>query len=100
MQPLDYVKGSSFRDSWIIVEEAQDLTQRQIKQILTRVGKNTKIIFTGDLGQISEDDRHINRHNSGLPHAVNNLVNEPMVGSIVFDCFVRSPLAALAEKRL
>jgi len=100
VQPLDYIKGSSFRDSFIIVEEAQDLTSRQVKQIITRAGKGTKIIFTGDIDQISEDDRHINRQNSGLPYAVSNLDNEPMVGIIKFENVVRSALAALAERRL
>jgi len=100
VQPLDYIKGSSFRDSYIIIEEAQDLTPRQIKQIITRVGKGTKIVFTGDLDQISEDDRHINRNNSGLPYAVSRLSNEPMVGIITFENVVRSPVAALAERKL
>jgi predicted ribonuclease YlaK len=100
VQPLDYIKGSSFRDSYIIIEEAQDLTPRQIKQIITRVGTGTKIVFTGDLNQISEDDRHINRNNSGLPYAISRLTNEKLVGIVTFENIVRGPVAALAERKL
>ncbi len=100
VQPLDYIKGSSFRYTFIIVEEAQDLNRRQIKQIITRCGEGTRVIFTGDIKQISEDDRHINRHTSGLPYAATRLEDDLMVGVVHFAAIVRGELAELAEKRL
>ena len=100
IQPFDYVKGISYKDDFVIVDEAQDLNQRQTKQIITRAGADTKMVFVGDLDQISEDYRHINRHNSGLPYAISRLAGEPMVGVVKFDDVVRGPLAALAERKL
>lgn len=46
-----YLKGTTYDNTVIVVDEAEDLTQKQIKLIGTRVGKNTKIIFSGDYKQ-------------------------------------------------
>lgn len=50
-QPLETVKGSSFSDSWIIVDEAEDLTVDEVKKLITRIGKDSKMIFAGDITQ-------------------------------------------------
>lgn len=50
--PVELMRGATFRDSWVIVDEAQNLTYHQIKTILTRAGDGTKIILDGDPGQI------------------------------------------------
>lgn len=50
-QPLETVKGSSFNDSWIIVDEAEDLTVDEVKKLITRIGKDSKMIFAGDITQ-------------------------------------------------
>lgn len=50
-QPLETIKGSSFNNAWIIVDEAEDLTVDEIKKLITRIGKNSKMIFAGDITQ-------------------------------------------------
>ena len=50
-QPLETVKGSSFNNAWIIVDEAEDLTVDEVKKLITRIGKQSKMIFAGDITQ-------------------------------------------------
>lgn len=48
-----FIKGRSFNDSILVIEESEDLTQKQIRLIGTRVGKNSRIFFSGDIKQSS-----------------------------------------------
>lgn len=49
--PLAYMRGRTFKNSWIIADEMQNATPSQMKMLLTRIGENSKIIVTGDLMQ-------------------------------------------------
>ena len=49
--PLAYMRGRTFKNSWIIADEMQNATPSQMKMLLTRIGENSKIIVTGDLNQ-------------------------------------------------
>jgi len=49
--PLGHMRGKSFKNTWIILDEAQNTTPRQMKMLLTRIGHNCKVIVNGDLGQ-------------------------------------------------
>lgn len=51
MQPMEVLRGSSWEDSIVLVEEVQNLTFKELKMILTRVGENCRLILSGDLGQ-------------------------------------------------
>lgn len=63
-QPLETIKGCSFEDAWIIVDEAEDLTWDEIKKIITRIGRNSKLILAGDITQSEL------RENSGLSQLI------------------------------
>ncbi len=99
IQPLDYIRGTTFSDTLIIVEEAQNLTPHQIKTLITRAGRGTKMIFTGDLSQIEESCK-LDVHSSGLTYAMDRLGGETLIGIVNFDDVVRSALAKLAEAKL
>jgi len=49
--PLAYMRGRTFKNSWIIADEMQNATPSQMKMLLTRIGQNSKIVVTGDLAQ-------------------------------------------------
>jgi phosphate starvation-inducible PhoH-like protein len=49
--PLAYMRGRTFKDSWIIADEMQNATDNQMKMLLTRIGEGSKLIVTGDLAQ-------------------------------------------------
>lgn len=51
MQPLEVIRGSSFDNKIIIIEESQNLTWKELKMIVTRIGNNSKLILSGDLAQ-------------------------------------------------
>jgi phosphate starvation-inducible PhoH-like protein len=53
--PLAYMRGRTFRNSWIIADEMQNATPAQVKMLMTRIGTNSKIVITGDVEQA---DRH------------------------------------------
>jgi phosphate starvation-inducible PhoH-like protein len=59
--PLAYMRGRTFKNSWIIADEMQNATPAQTKMLMTRIGTNSKIVITGDVEQA---DRHSG--NNGL----------------------------------
>lgn len=60
--PLAYMRGRTLDNAFLILDEAQNATESQLKMFLTRIGKNAKVIITGDLSQV--DLPH--NHKSGL----------------------------------
>jgi phosphate starvation-inducible PhoH-like protein len=63
--PLAYMRGRSLRDSYIILDEAQNTTREQMKMFLTRLGEGSQAVITGDVTQIDLPGKHL----SGLLHA-------------------------------
>lgn len=51
ISPLAYMRGRTFKNSWIIADEMQNATPAQVKMLMTRIGVNSKIIITGDVEQ-------------------------------------------------
>ena len=69
--PLAYMRGRTLNDSFIILDEAQNSTKEQMKMFLTRLGRNSKAVITGDITQID------------LPNAFSGLVHVlPLLESI------------------
>ena len=98
-EPLDYIRGNTFLKDLIIVDEAQNLSAHQVKSIITRAGDGTKIIFTGDLGQIDRNKK-LSKASSGLAYASEKLKNNMITSCIHLKETVRSRLAKLADKML
>lgn len=88
--PLAYMRGRTLSDAFVILDEAQNSTTKQMKMFLTRMGLNTKIIITGDISQIDLPKRQ----QSGLVQASRMLRDIKGVGSMTFDKsdIVRHPL--------
>ena len=63
--PLAYMRGRTLSDSFVILDEAQNATEEQMKMFLTRLGENSKMIVNGDVTQID-----LPKNNSGLTRAV------------------------------
>jgi phosphate starvation-inducible protein PhoH and related proteins len=51
ISPLAYMRGRTFKNSWIIADEMQNATANQMKMLLTRLGENSRMVVTGDLAQ-------------------------------------------------
>lgn len=97
-EALDYIRGKGFRRVVYIIDEAQNLTQHQIKTILTRAGKGAKFILTGDLSQIDNED--LDRNTSGLAYAIKRMRGMEHVAVVNLKETLRSRLASIAEKVL
>ena len=74
--PLAYMRGRTLKDAFILLDEAQNTTESQLKMFLTRLGQNSKMIVTGDISQI---DLRKNQ-SSGLVDAKNKLNNIEGIG--------------------
>ena len=96
--PLSYIRGRSFNDAIIIVDEAQNATVHELKTVITRTGKNSKIILLGDIEQV--DLPYINKYSNGLTIVIEKLKNESLVGHVHFEKGYRSDLANVAAKLL
>lgn len=99
-EAINYMRGRSIVDTFIIIDEAQNLTPTIVKSIITRVGENTKIVLLGDPTQI--DKRDLNVRNNGLCYASEKMKGKPGCWQIttVEKESVRSPLAKLAAEVL
>jgi phosphate starvation-inducible PhoH-like protein len=76
--PLPFIRGRTFKNSVILIDESQNLTVNSIKSILTRIGENSKMILTGDIKQSDHGDR------SGLYDFIKRIENKnPKFISIV-----------------
>ena len=54
--PLGYMRGRTFKNTWIIADEMQNSTVSQMKMLLTRLGENSRLVITGDLEQYDKPD--------------------------------------------
>ena len=57
--PLEYMRGRNFHNSFIILDEAQNATETQIKMFLTRIGENSKTVVNGDPSQIDLPNKNM-----------------------------------------
>ncbi|MEE4277200.1 MAG: PhoH family protein [Halieaceae bacterium] len=95
---LNFMRGRSFNNAYIIIDEAQGLTQFQLKSVISRVGEDSKIVVLGNLAQI--DNKYISPLTSGLTYLVERSKNAEHVGIMHVNGIVRSRLAAFAEENL
>ena len=95
---LNFMRGRSFNNALIIIDEAQGLTQFQLKSVISRVGADSKIIVLGNLAQI--DNKYISPLTSGLTYLVEKSKPYAHAGIMNVTGIVRSRLAAFAEENL
>ena len=95
---LNFMRGRSFNNALIIVDEAQGLTQFQLKSIVTRIGVNSKIIVLGNLAQI--DNKYITPLTSGLTYLVERCKDFKYTSIMHVNGIERSRLAEFAEENL
>ncbi len=98
VEPLTYIRGRSLPQQFIVVDEAQNLTPHEVKTIITRSGDGTKIVLTGDPGQI--DNPYVDSASNGLSVAAERFRGEKLAAHIVLAKGERSELAELAANLL
>ncbi|SEL77667.1 PhoH-like ATPase [Atopomonas hussainii] len=95
---LNYIRGRSFQQSFILIDECQNLTPHQIKTIITRAGNGTKVVCLGNLAQI--DTPYLSAPSSGLTYLTERFKDFPFGAHIHLQGVPRSPLAEFAEANL
>ena len=98
VSPITYVRGRSFEKSYIIVDEAQNLTIHELKTLITRCGQDTKMVLLGDTDQV--DTPYMDKYSNGLAIAVEKLKGQELFGHIKLDRGERSQLATLGSSIL
>lgn len=96
--PLTYIRGRTFRRSFVILEEAQNLEKGPLKVLLTRLGEGSLLVCVGDASQI--DNQFLSPRNNGLVHAINAFRGWPQALHMHLKKVVRSDLADAANKLL
>jgi PhoH-like ATPase len=98
IKSMNFMRGRTFMNKWIIIDEAQNLTPKQMKTLITRAGPGTKIICMGNLAQI--DTPYLTEGSSGLTFAVDRFKGWPHGGHITLARGERSRLADFASEVL
>jgi PhoH-like ATPase len=98
VEAITYIRGRSIPNSFIIIDEAQNLSIHELKTIITRAGEGSKIVLTGDIEQI--DSPYLDSVSNGLSVAVEKFKEYGIAGHITLRAGVRSELATLAAKIL
>ena len=98
MEAVTYIRGRSLPKMYIIIDEAQNLTPHEVKTVISRAGKGTKVILTGDPTQI--DNPYLDRDSNGLTYAVGKFKHHRIFGHMFLDKTERSELASIAAEIL
>lgn len=98
VKSMNFMRGRTFMNRYVIIDEAQNLTPKQMKTLITRAGPGTKIICMGNLAQI--DTPYLTEGSSGLTYAVDRFKGWPHGGHITLARGERSRLADFASEVL
>ncbi len=98
IRSLNFMRGRTFQSKYLILDEAQNLTPKQMKTLITRAGPGTKVICLGNIAQI--DTPYLSETTSGLTYVVDRFKNWPHGGHVTLRRGERSRLAEFASERL
>ncbi len=98
IRALNYMRGRTFLNKYLIIDEAQNLTSKQMKTLLTRAGPGTKIVCLGDLHQI--DTPYLTERTSGLTYAIDRFKHWSHSAHITLSRGERSRLADFASENM
>src|SRR5690606_20671272 len=88
IKSLNFMRGRTFLNKYLIIDEAQNLTPKQMKTLITRAGPGTKIICLGNIAQI--DTPYLTEGSSGLTYVVDRFKGWPHSGHITLQKGERS----------
>lgn len=98
IKSLNFMRGRTFLNKYLIIDEAQNLTPKQMKTLITRAGPGTKVICLGNIAQI--DTPYLTEGSSGLTFVVDRFKGWPHAGSVTLQRGERSRLADYAGEVL
>ncbi|MEE1541883.1 MAG: PhoH family protein, partial [Paludibacteraceae bacterium] len=98
IEALAFIRGRSLSETYVIVDEAQNLTPHEVKTIITRAGEGTKMVFTGDVQQI--DTPYLDMQSNGLVYMIDKMKGQDIFAHVNLVKGERSYLSELASNLL
>lgn len=95
--PLTHIRGRSLHDAFVIVDEAQSLERNVLLTVLSRIGSDSRVVLTHDVGQ--RDNLRVGRYD-GVVAVVEKLKGHPLFAHVTLTRSERSPIAALVTEML
>ena len=95
--PLTHIRGRSLHDAFVIVDEAQSLERNVLLTVLSRIGRDSRVVLTHDVAQ--RDNLRVGRHD-GVVAVVETLKGHPLFAHVTLTRSERSPIAALVTEML
>lgn len=95
--PLTHIRGRSLHDAFVIVDEAQSLERNVLLTVLSRIGRDSRVVLTHDVGQ--RDNLRVGRHD-GVVAVVEKLKGHPLFAHVTLTRSERSQIAALVTDML
>ena len=95
--PLTHIRGRSLHDAFVIVDEAQSLERNVLLTVLSRIGRDSRVVLTHDIAQ--RDNLRVGRHD-GVVAVVERLKGHPLFAHVTLTRSERSPIAALVTDLL
>jgi PhoH-like ATPase len=90
--PLTHIRGRTLTDTWVVIDEAQNLERSVLLTALSRIGPNSRVVITHDVAQ--RDNLRVGRHD-GVLTVVNDLQGHPLFAHMSLTRSERSPVAGL-----
>jgi len=97
VMPLTHIRGRSLHDAFVIVDEAQSLERNVLLTVLSRIGQNSRVVLTHDVGQ--RDNLRVGRHD-GIASVIETLKGHDLFGHVTLMRSERSAIAALVTDLL
>jgi PhoH-like ATPase len=98
IKSLNFMRGRTFLNKYLVIDEAQNLTPKQMKTLITRAGPRTKVVCLGNIAQI--DTPYLTEGSSGLTYVVDRMKDWPHSGHVTLQRGERSRLADHAAEAL
>jgi PhoH-like ATPase len=95
--PLTHIRGRSLTDSFVVIDEAQNLERAVLLTALSRLGENSRVVLTHDVAQ--RDNLRVGRHD-GIVSVIETLKGHPLFGHVTLTRAERSRVAALVTQVL
>lgn len=95
--PLTHIRGRNLTDSFVVIDEAQNLERSVLLTALSRLGQGSRVVLTHDVAQ--RDNLRVGRHD-GVVSVIETLKGHPLFGHVTLTRSERSPVAALVTKLL
>jgi PhoH-like ATPase len=98
IKAMTFMRGRTFNAKFLIIDEAQNLTPKQMKTLITRAGGGTRVVCLGTLAQI--DTPYLSEANSGLTYVAERFKGWAHYGQVILSQCERSRLATYANDHM